>query len=87
MEEIVTLRREQDLPAVQQEQLRQIRAIAREEGGAPLLREQEDEQGKFIFYPMRGRLDIVRRACEVLRTTPSLYKCRDNKPFSLDKIS
>lgn len=87
MEEIVTIRREQDLPAAQQEQLRQIRAIAREEGGAPTLREKEDERGNFLFFPLRGRLDIVRRACEVLRTTPSLYKCRDNKPFSLDKIS
>ena len=32
MTEIVTLRREWDLPAAQQEQLRQVRAIAREEG-------------------------------------------------------
>ncbi len=87
MEEIVTLRREWDLPAAQQEQLRQVRAIAREEGGAPTLREKEDEQGNFLFFPSRGRLDIVRRACKVLHVTPSLYKCRGNKFFSLDKIS
>lgn len=87
MEKIVTIRREQDLPASQQEQLEKVRAIAREEGGAPTLREKEDEQGNLLFFPSRGRLDIVRRACKVLHVTPSLYKCRGNKSFSLNKIS